>query len=138
MTLEEALSKPEAGMLALARPPCLCVSPVAPTHDAAFDSELSGTAGKAVSTDEPRLSLMYPLPQTDLDRLSLLPDVLLRDIVSCLPIKDAARTAVLSHRWRPLCASSSVSLVQMEAHPFFLEVRFEQDAIRYHGRGPHR
>ncbi|XP_066370131.1 uncharacterized protein [Miscanthus floridulus] len=46
-TLEEALSKPEAGMQALARPPRLRVSPVAPAHDAVFDSELSGTAGKA-------------------------------------------------------------------------------------------
>jgi hypothetical protein len=34
----------------------------------------------------------------DLDRLSLLLDVLLRDIVSCLPVKDAARTVVLSRR----------------------------------------
>jgi hypothetical protein len=34
----------------------------------------------------------------DLDSLSLLLDVLLRDIVSRLPIKDPARTAVLSRR----------------------------------------
>ena len=47
----------------------------------------------------------------DLGRLSLLPDVLLRDIVSRLPIKDAAGMAVLSRRWRPLCASPSSSLV---------------------------
>jgi len=81
---------------------------------------------------------MYPLPQTDLDRLSLLPDVLLRDIVSCLPIKDAARTAVLSRRWRPLCASPSVSMVQVEAQPFFLVACTKQERrpiIRAEGMG---
>ncbi|CAN6315091.1 unnamed protein product [Urochloa humidicola] len=36
------------------------------------------------------------------DRLSFLPVVLLCDIVSRLPIKDAARTVVLSRRWRPI------------------------------------
>jgi hypothetical protein len=48
----------------------------------------------------------------DLDRLSLLPDALLRDIVSRLPIKDVVRTAVLSRRWRPLYAAPSVSFVR--------------------------
>jgi hypothetical protein len=47
----------------------------------------------------------------DLDRLKLLLDVLLRDIVSRLPVKDAAHTAVLSHHWRPLCTAPSMSLV---------------------------
>lgn len=73
--LEEGLSKREAEMRALTRPPCLRVSSVAPTSDAA---------------------------SVHLDRLSFLPDVLLRNIVSRLPIKAAARMAVLSHRWRPL------------------------------------
>ena len=74
----------------------------------------------------------------DLDRLSLLPDVLLRDIVSRLPIKDAARTAVLSRRWRPLCASPSVSMVQVEAQPFFLVACTKQERrpiIRTEGMG---
>ncbi|KAL2904874.1 hypothetical protein RDABS01_003584 [Bienertia sinuspersici] len=36
------------------------------------------------------------------DRLSALPDPILTDIISRLPIKSAAATAVLSHRWRHL------------------------------------
>jgi hypothetical protein len=40
-----------------------------------------------------------PSFQSGADCLSRLPDSLLRNIVSRLPIKDAAHTAVLSHRW---------------------------------------
>ncbi|KAE8706530.1 hypothetical protein F3Y22_tig00110392pilonHSYRG00145 [Hibiscus syriacus] len=45
-----------------------------------------------------------------LDRISNLPDHILCDVLSFLPGKDAARTSVLSHRWRYLFVSSLSTL----------------------------
>ncbi|CAM0907434.1 unnamed protein product [Alopecurus aequalis] len=48
------------------------------------------------------------------DHISRLPRALMRDIVSRLPVKDAARTAVLSSRWRTIWLSTP--LVLSDAH----------------------
>jgi hypothetical protein len=51
------------------------------------------------------------------DHTSRLPLELLRDIVSRLPVKDAARTAVLSSRWRPIWLSTPLLLYDAHLLP---------------------
>jgi hypothetical protein len=57
------------------------------------------------------------LPHDAVDRLSLLPDVLLANIVSRIPIKEAARTAALSRRWRGVWRSAPLVLVDADLFP---------------------
>ncbi|XP_051180095.1 probable FBD-associated F-box protein At1g32375 [Lolium perenne] len=67
-----------------------------------------------------RLSAL--LPHDSVDRLSLLPDVLLANIVSRIPIKEAARTAALSRHWRGVWRSAPLVLVDSQILPQGTEV----------------
>ncbi|XP_044454237.1 F-box/LRR-repeat protein At3g26922 [Triticum aestivum] len=62
------------------------------------------------------------------DRISALPDRLLRDIISLLPAADGARTAALASRWRPFWRSAP--LVVADTHFLPLGVG-EEDSSRF-------
>ncbi|KAM0890488.1 hypothetical protein ACQ4PT_027020 [Festuca glaucescens] len=62
------------------------------------------------------------LPHDGVDRLSHLPDVLLANIVSHIPIKEAARTAALSRHWRGIWRSAPLVLVDSQILPAGTEV----------------
>ncbi|KAM0841909.1 hypothetical protein ACQ4PT_058708 [Festuca glaucescens] len=66
------------------------------------------------SVDDRLFSL---LPHDGADHVRSLPDVLLGNIVSRLPIKEAARTAALSRRWRGVWRSAPLVLVDSHILP---------------------
>ncbi|CAL5033561.1 unnamed protein product [Urochloa decumbens] len=63
------------------------------------------------------LCILFDADGGGVDRLSLLPDKLLGNIISRLTVKEAARTAALSRRWRPIWRATPLVLVDTHLLP---------------------
>lgn len=55
--------------------------------------------------------------------ISQLPDEILSSILSCLPLKEAAKTSVLSHRWENLWQFSSAVVLDFDGTKTLLDLK---------------
>ncbi|XP_044964239.1 putative FBD-associated F-box protein At5g56700 [Hordeum vulgare subsp. vulgare] len=94
---------------------CTELVPALPLSDPRRHTPLQRILSRLVVTDTAR-SPAIPAPD-GVDRISLLRDELLREIVCRLPVKDGARTSVLASRWRRVWLSTPQVLADAHLRP---------------------
>ncbi|KAE8788510.1 F-box/FBD/LRR-repeat protein [Hordeum vulgare] len=94
---------------------CTELVPALPLSDPRRHTPLQRIRSRLVVTDTAR-SPAIPAPD-GVDRISLLRDELLREIVCRLPVKDGARTSVLASRWRRVWLSTPQVLADAHLRP---------------------
>ena len=60
------------------------------------------------------------MAEEQIDRISQLPDDILRSILSLLPTRDLARTDLVSKAWRKLFAFSSLPILMFKSSDFLV------------------
>ncbi|KGN63501.1 putative FBD-associated F-box protein At5g56700 isoform X1 [Cucumis sativus] len=84
-----------------------------------------------ISTEE--LCLPFEEPENErcdrsVDSISHLPQDILVFILSLLPLKEAARTSTLSHKWR--CLWSFIPCLNFDAHKKLLDLQFTDENLK--------